>query len=102
MGAPRQNLRSRQACGSTPTVLIVEVSPTSSKANRRNCFAIRPSAVYNPRQTVWRLVMTKALSHSIAVYPGTFDPVHLGHLDVIDRGSRIFDHLVVAVGINPD
>lgn len=36
-----------------------------------------------------------------AVYPGTFDPVTYGHLDVIKRGSRIFDELVVAVGHNP-
>ncbi|MDD9147523.1 MULTISPECIES: pantetheine-phosphate adenylyltransferase [unclassified Sporolactobacillus] len=33
----------------------------------------------------------------IAVYPGSFDPVTLGHLDIIERGSRMFDHLVVAV-----
>jgi len=36
-----------------------------------------------------------------AVYPGTFDPVTYGHLDVIKRGSKIFDELVVAVGHNP-
>jgi pantetheine-phosphate adenylyltransferase len=41
-------------------------------------------------------------AHRIAVYPGVFDPVHLGHLDVIDRGCKIFDHLVVGVGINLD
>jgi pantetheine-phosphate adenylyltransferase len=38
----------------------------------------------------------------IAVYPGVFDPVHLGHLDMIQRGSRLFDRLIVGVGINPD
>lgn len=32
-----------------------------------------------------------------AIYPGTFDPVTLGHLDVIRRAARVFDHLVVAV-----
>jgi pantetheine-phosphate adenylyltransferase len=37
-----------------------------------------------------------------AVYTGVFDPVHLGHLDVIRRGSRIFDRLVVGVGTNPE
>jgi pantetheine-phosphate adenylyltransferase len=37
-----------------------------------------------------------------AVYTGVFDPVHLGHLDVIRRGSRIFERLVVGVGINPE
>ena len=36
-----------------------------------------------------------------AIYPGTFDPVTNGHLDVIKRGSVIFDTLVVSVGCNP-
>lgn len=38
---------------------------------------------------------------SIAVYPGSFDPITNGHLDVIKRGTRVFDHLVVAVADNP-
>jgi pantetheine-phosphate adenylyltransferase len=38
----------------------------------------------------------------VAVYTGVFDPAHLGHLDVIQRGSRLFDRLVVGVGINPE
>ncbi len=46
--------------------------------------------------------MSKGLSHRLAVYTGTFDPVHRGHLDIIGRGSRIFDELIVGVGINPD
>ncbi|QWC85433.1 pantetheine-phosphate adenylyltransferase [Nocardioidaceae bacterium] len=36
------------------------------------------------------------------VCPGSFDPVHLGHLDVIERASRLFDRVVVAIGVNPD
>jgi len=35
-----------------------------------------------------------------AIYPGTFDPVTNGHLDVIERGCRIFDKIVVAVAVN--
>src|SRR4051812_2685403 len=38
----------------------------------------------------------------MAVYTGVFDPVHLGHLDVIRRGSRLHDRLVVGVGENPE
>lgn len=38
----------------------------------------------------------------IAVYTGSFDPITLGHLDVIGRASRIFGTIVVGVGINPD
>jgi len=37
-----------------------------------------------------------------AVFPGTFDPITNGHLDIIRRGSRLFDELVVAVGENPE
>jgi pantetheine-phosphate adenylyltransferase len=37
-----------------------------------------------------------------AVFTGTFDPLTLGHLDVIGRGRVLFEHLVVAIGINPN
>lgn len=36
-----------------------------------------------------------------ALYPGSFDPLTFGHLDLIERGTRLFDRLVVAVGDNP-
>lgn len=38
---------------------------------------------------------------SVAVYPGSFDPITNGHLDIIRRGARIFDRLIVAVADNP-
>ncbi|MEE2883496.1 MAG: pantetheine-phosphate adenylyltransferase [Planctomycetota bacterium] len=37
-----------------------------------------------------------------AVYPGTFDPPHRGHLDLIERGLRLFGDLIVAVAVNRD
>ena len=37
----------------------------------------------------------------IAVYPGTFDPITLGHLDIIRRGAHLVDRLVVGVTTNP-
>jgi pantetheine-phosphate adenylyltransferase len=36
-----------------------------------------------------------------ALYPGTFDPPTSGHVDLIQRGSKIFDHLTVAILVNP-
>ena len=36
----------------------------------------------------------------VGVYPGTFDPVTLGHLDIIERGARLFDRLVIGVTTN--
>lgn len=36
----------------------------------------------------------------LAVYPGSFDPLTLGHLDVIERASRLFDKVIVAAGAN--
>jgi pantetheine-phosphate adenylyltransferase len=38
----------------------------------------------------------------IAIYPGSFDPITLGHLDIIQRGSRLFDQVIVAVLRNPN
>lgn len=37
-----------------------------------------------------------------AVYVGSFDPLTLGHLDIIARGARIFGSLTIGIGINPD
>jgi pantetheine-phosphate adenylyltransferase len=42
------------------------------------------------------------LHKTIAIYPGSFDPPTNGHLDLIERGSKIFDELVVAILRNPD
>jgi pantetheine-phosphate adenylyltransferase len=36
-----------------------------------------------------------------AVYPGTFDPPHLGHLDIVNRALKLFDHVIVAIAKNP-
>ncbi len=40
------------------------------------------------------------MSDNIAIYPGSFDPITNGHLDLIERGRHLFDHLVVALLTN--
>jgi pantetheine-phosphate adenylyltransferase len=42
------------------------------------------------------------LKKVIAIYPGSFDPPTNGHLDLIERGSKIFDELIVAILRNPE
>ena len=38
----------------------------------------------------------------IAVYPGSFDPITNGHMDIITRGLRMFDELIVLIAYNPN
>jgi pantetheine-phosphate adenylyltransferase len=44
--------------------------------------------------------MTPATMQRIAIYPGSFDPITNGHIDIIERGSRIFDSIIVAILAN--
>ena len=37
----------------------------------------------------------------IAIYPGSFDPITLGHIDIVERGAKLFDKVIVAVLSNP-
>jgi pantetheine-phosphate adenylyltransferase len=46
--------------------------------------------------------MNSSRAKKIAVFPGQFDPITNGHLDVIQRGVGLFDELIVAVGNNPE
>ena len=41
------------------------------------------------------------MAKKIAVYPGSFDPITFGHLDIINRSLKIFDEVIVAVADNP-
>ncbi len=46
--------------------------------------------------------MSLAKPSRIGVFPGQFDPITRGHVDIIKRGSIMFDELIVAVGVNPE
>ena len=41
------------------------------------------------------------MSKRIGIYPGTFDPITLGHADIIRRGAKLVDHLIIGVTTNP-
>jgi pantetheine-phosphate adenylyltransferase len=46
--------------------------------------------------------MPPTTDRTIAVFQGSFDPVTFGHLDVIRRAARLFNELIVGIGMNPD
>ncbi|MCE5333902.1 MAG: pantetheine-phosphate adenylyltransferase [Desulfobacteraceae bacterium] len=39
--------------------------------------------------------------YNIAVYPGSFDPITYGHIDLLERGLKIFDRIIIAIAANP-
>lgn len=44
--------------------------------------------------------MTPRYHERVAVYPGTFDPFTIGHQSIVERGLKLFDRIIIAVGIN--
>ena len=59
-----------------------------------------PCSAPTVARTISRMTFTPRIHR--AIYSGSFDPVTLGHLDVIARGRRMFDDLIVAIGRNID
>ena len=45
---------------------------------------------------------TIKMKNTLAVYAGTFDPITVGHLWMIEQGAKLFDKLIVAIGVNPE
>lgn len=46
--------------------------------------------------------MSKSSTMKRAVFPGTFDPITLGHIDIIKRALPLFDELIIAIGVNSE
>ena len=42
------------------------------------------------------------MSMKRAIFPGSFDPFTLGHYDIIERGAKLFDEVIIAIGVNAD
>src|SRR3954469_2414977 len=74
--------------------------PTASAASAREC--LREPIGQRSRVMSARSQTPDADPSRTAVFTGTFDPITLGHLDVIRRGRLLFDHLVVGIGVNPN
>jgi pantetheine-phosphate adenylyltransferase len=47
------------------------------------------------------MTMMPSSTPTRAIYPGTFDPITMGHLDIIHRALNLFDHVIVAIAVNP-
>ena len=74
-------------------------------ATNNNCypFSCRIESSLTPAVALLPAQIERGLLRKvIAIYPGSFDPPTNGHLDLIERGSKIFDELVVAILRNPD
>jgi pantetheine-phosphate adenylyltransferase len=51
--------------------------------------------------TQYEPLVPEKTSEKVAVYPGTFDPITMGHLDIIHRGLNLFDRIIIAIAQNP-
>src|SRR4029077_7663153 len=87
-------------------------APLARRARRRQAPLARPAAVRSRaasigartalrRDDVDLLSTSGGSMNTIAVYPGSFDPITNGHLDIIERAAKVFETLVVAVLANP-
>ena len=73
-----------------------QLFPVSTFVDSRQTFLMRKaSAVYRTK--------AEAMHHyNVAVYAGSFNPIHIGHQSVIEQAEQIFDKVIIAVGINPE
>ena len=71
-----------------------------SEERRTVWIADLPNRPKNRRMNVPVRSNSLKIMTQFAVYPGSFDPFTLGHLDIVQRASRLFDRLVIGVGVN--
>ncbi len=50
----------------------------------------------------WLIDYVKSRSYKIGIYPGSFNPFHIGHHDILKQAEKVFDKVIIARGINPD
>ena len=59
-------------------------------------------SVLNHRRCWVSSFMLRSRSMQRAIYPGSFDPVTNGHLDIIERGCKLFDEIIIGILVNPE
>jgi len=74
-----------------------EFVPTNVEINNTNSVPI-----YGITYLPFAIYPLPSLSMRRAIYPGSFDPVTNGHLDIIERGCKLFDEIIIAILVNPD
>lgn len=80
----------------TYTTATIELSTLAQEQEMLNLSKLNKYFGYNHRNNFELYTIV------IAIYPGSFDPITLGHLDIIQRGCRLFDFVIVAVLRNPN
>ena len=81
--------------------LLVAVRGVRSANRLRSRREVCPRPLIMPQSTAPPQPASPELDRRHAVYVGSFDPITLGHLDIITRGARLFEKLTVGIGINP-
>jgi pantetheine-phosphate adenylyltransferase len=80
---------------------LQQKSPSTEFRSRQFPRVIRTNFRYNSLEP-YRHGRMKPMKNVLAIYPGSFDPVTNGHLDLIERGAKIFDRLIVSILRNRD
>jgi len=94
-----RNLEKERISGARPAVqtYFFPCAPGISACGTSSGGVWRKFATHRPHQLGYTERLAAAMKTSVAIYPGSFDPVTNGHLDLIERGEKMFDVLIVAV-----
>ena len=86
----------------TLTLLTAHIAPSFLCVKYKNLLPLRVwLSLIGVIIILMSVIYPSKLNYRVAVYPGTFDPITTGHQDLVARGSRLYDHLIVAIAASP-